>query len=158
LTNRFRLKLGFGALLLGTLPATAQTVGLPTEFVEELTGRAREALPLGRLEDGSNVPPETEAERARPLVPRSAEIQIIQRGMLTGQMQFCGMDWERESYLPYMQALRSHYRGKPMAYLGLLHGISQAITTTAMTDQGSVCDDTIRARLTAAARGLIRVQ
>jgi hypothetical protein len=108
---------------------------------------------MARLEDGSNLAPETEAERARPIVPRSLEVQTIERGMLTGRMEACGLDWQNGSYLPYMRALRRHYRGKPMAYLGLLHGISQATTTIALAEQGGACTDSIRARLTADAAG-----
>jgi hypothetical protein len=140
-----------GALLLGALPASAQSGELPAEFIAELTARARGALPMARLEDGSNIPPESETERAQPLVPRSVEVQTIERGMLAGQMEACGLDWQNGSYLPYMRILRSRYRGKPVAYLGLLHGLSQAITTSALAEQGSVCSDAIRERLTAAA-------
>ena len=106
---------------------------------------------MARLEDGSNVPPETEAERALPLVPRALEVQTIERAMLTGQMETCGLDWQNASFLPYMRALRRRYRGKPMAYLGLLHGLIQATTTNALADQGSACTDAIRASLTAEA-------
>jgi len=106
---------------------------------------------MAQLEDGSNVPPETEAERAQPIVPRPFEVQTIERGMLTGRMEACGLDWQNASYLPYMQALRRRYRGKPMAYLGLLHGFSQAATTQALAQQGDVCTDAIRASLTAEA-------
>lgn len=147
--NRLCLTLGFAALLLGAGPASAQRGALPAEFVAALTARARGALPMARLEDGSSVPPETEAERSRPIVPPSLEIRTIERGMLTGQMEACGLDWRNGSYLPYMRALRRTYRGKPMAYLGLLHGIAQAMTTTALGEQGGLCTDAIRARLTA---------
>ena len=114
---------------------------------------AREALPMARLEDGSNVPPETEAERSRPIVPRALEAQTIERGILTGRMAYCGLDWQNLSYLPYMQALRRRYRGKPMAFVGLLHGISQEWTTAAMEQDHDVCTDEMRTRLTAEAAG-----
>jgi hypothetical protein len=151
--DRIGLALTLAALLLGAAPASAQLGDLPAEFVDQLTARARNALPMARLEDGSRVPPETEAERSRPIVPRPLEIQTIERGMLTGQMQACGLDWQNASYLPYMRALRRRHRVKPMAYLGLLHGITQATTTNALAEQGSLCTDAIRARLAADAAG-----
>lgn len=149
--NRLCLALSLGAFLFGMAPAQAQSAGPPAGLVEELTSRARTALPMARLEDGSNVPPETESERSRPIVPRSLEVQTIERAMLTGQMEACGLDWQNGSYLPYMHALRRRYRGKPMAYLGLLHGITQAAATNALAGQGFVCTNEIRARLTAEA-------
>ncbi|MEA3042908.1 MAG: hypothetical protein QOH47_746 [Sphingomonadales bacterium] len=124
---------------------------MPAELVDQLTARARAILPMARLEDGSNVPPETEAERSQPIVPRPLEVQTIERGILTGQMEACGLDWQNGSYLPYMDALRSRYRGKPMAYLGLLHGLLQGMTTNWLLEQHEVCTDAMRARLTAEA-------
>jgi hypothetical protein len=138
-------------MLVGAAPTSAQRSDVPAELVEQLTARARAALPMAALEDGSRVPPETEAERSLPIVPRSLEIQTIERGMLTGRMEACGLDWQNASYLPYMRALRRHYRGKPMAYLGLLHGLTQGTTANALAQQGDVCTDAMRARLTAEA-------
>jgi hypothetical protein len=135
----------------GAAPASAQRTDLPTELVEMLTARARAALPMARLEDGSNVPPETGAERSRPIVPRSLEIQTIERGILTGQMEACGLDWRNLSYMPYMRALRSRYRGKPMAYMGVLHGVTQGMAADTLAEQGETCTDAMRARLTAEA-------
>jgi hypothetical protein len=147
--ERLRPTLVLAVLLLGAAPASAQRGALPAGIVDQLTARARDALPMARLEDGSGVPPETEAERALPIVPRPLEIQTIARGLLTGQMEECGLDWRNGSYLPYMRALRRRYRGKPMAYLGLLHGMTQAMTRTALAERGVPCTDAIRARLTA---------
>jgi hypothetical protein len=148
--KRLCLALALSAPLLGATPAPAQRGGaLPAGIVDQLTARARGALPMARLEDGSSLPPESEAERARPIVPRALEIQTIERGMLTGRMEACGLDWRNDSYLPYVRALRRRYRGKPMAYLGLLHGITQAMTTNALAAQGGACTDDMRAALTA---------
>jgi hypothetical protein len=149
--NRYFLALGLGSLLLGAMPALGQTPGLPAELVDALTAEARSALPMARMEDGSNVPAESEAERARPLVPRDLEVQTIERGIMTGQMEACGLDWQNGSYHPYMQALRRRYHGKPIAYLGLLHGMSQGMTTSMLSEQGFACTDDLRARLTATA-------
>ena len=67
-------------------------------------------------------------------------------------MEACGLDWQNtRSYLPYMQTLRRRYRGKPMAYLGLLHGFIQGMTTTRLAERHDVCTDAMRARLTAEA-------
>lgn len=148
--DRIGLALALG-LLLASGPVRAQGGDVSAEMVDELTARARTALPLARLEDGSNVPAETEAERARPLVPRALEVQTIERGILAGRMAACGLEWQAASFLPYMQALRRRYRGKPMAYLGLLHGLSQAMAMDLLAEEGGACTDAQRSRLTAEA-------
>ena len=106
---------------------------------------------MAMLEDGSRVPPRPRPNGPKPLVPRALEIQTIERGILTGQMEACGLDWQNRSYLPYMQALRRRYRGKPAAYVGILHGVAQGITAGALAQQGGVCTDAMRADLTAEA-------
>jgi hypothetical protein len=65
-------------------------------------------------------------------------------------MEGCGLDWQHLSYQPYMRALRGRYSGKPMAYLGLLHGLTQGMTREALGEAAG-CSDTFRARLTAEA-------
>jgi hypothetical protein len=145
-----------GSLLLGAAPVRAQHLDLPAGLVDQLTAMARAALPRARLEDGSSVPRETAAERSQPIVPRALEVQTIERGMLTAQLEFCGMDWQNLSYQPYMQALRQRYHGKPMAYLGMLHGLTQGTVADALARQHDFCDDEMRNRLTAeAANGAI---
>jgi hypothetical protein len=149
--KRLGLIIGVGALLLGAAPSWAQRPELPVALVDQVTSVARAALPSAVLEDGSNVPPETAAERSQPIVPRALEVQTIERGILTAEMEFCGLDWQGLSYQPYMQTLRRRYRGKPMAYVGMLHGITQGILGGELARQHGVCSDEMRSRLTAEA-------
>lgn len=138
-------RIALGALLAAGLfaaagPARAQSHPPSDESVARLTGLARAILPTARLEDGSNVPAETQAERALPIIPRAAEIATIRRGELSGQMEHCGLDWRNRSYMPFMRRLRAGgWRGKRMAYVGLLHGTSQAMTLRARQEAEAGC-------------------
>ncbi len=122
-------------------PAPAQSREPSARQVEDMTALARAALPMARLEDGSNVPRETPEELARPIVPRAVEVAVIRRGDLSGQMQHCGLDWREESYMPFMRRLRAGgWRGKRMAYAGILHGVSQGTTQLELGDAPVTCD------------------
>jgi hypothetical protein len=138
-------RIALGALLAAGLiaaagPARAQSQPPSDESVARLTGLARAILPSARLEDGSNVPAETQAEQALPIIPRAAEIATIRRGALSGQMEHCGLDWQNRSYMPFMRRLRAGgWRGKRMAYVGLLHGLSQGMTLRARREARAGC-------------------
>jgi hypothetical protein len=94
-------------------------------LIEELTKIARSRLPMAMIEDGSKVPPETPEELAKPIISRALETEIVLRGRLASKMDHCGLDSDSLSYLPMMKALRARgWRGKRMAYIGVLHGTS----------------------------------
>jgi hypothetical protein len=133
-----------GALLAAGLLAAGQALAQShppsEERVAQVTRVARDNLSNARIEDGSNLPVETPAERAQPIIPRAAEIAAIRRGELSGQMEHCGLDWQNRSFRPFMRQLRDNgWRGKRMAYVGLLHGISQAQTLRARQDAAAAC-------------------
>ena len=70
--------------------------------------------------------------------------------MLTGQLEYCGADGITRSFLPYMRALRAsgRYSDPQLAYLGVLHGVSQQMIMGAMDHRpAQVCTDAFRARL-----------
>jgi hypothetical protein len=139
--NRSSLIAALLSTLLGAAPALAQSRQPTERQIENLTALARAALPMARLEDGSNVPPETDEELKAPIIPRAAEVAIIRRGDLSGQMQHCSLDWKQESFAPLMEKLRaSGWHGKTMAYVGLLHGMSQGLTIRELGEQATTCD------------------
>lgn len=129
-----------GGLFAAAGPGWTQSHPPSDESVAQLTERARAILPMAQLEDGSSVPAETPAERVRPIIPRATEIATIRRGELSGQMEHCGLDWQNRSYMPFMRRLRAGgWRGKRMAYVGMLHGVSQAMALRARQDVQADC-------------------
>ena len=142
---------GVAALLCAVLPAAAQEVGPPPQLVDELTSRARDNLAQARLSDGSNVPAETPEQRAAAIVPRSLEVQTIDRALLSAALEACELDSSTLSYLPYMQRVRAsgRYSERQIAYIGLLHGISFGYLSTQIGDL--VCSQEMMADMQRAA-------
>ncbi|MEZ0244524.1 MAG: hypothetical protein ACAH11_14210 [Sphingomonas sp.] len=118
-------------------------------MVHGITTLVRDNITLARLDDGSNVPPETPEERGRPIIPRSLEIQSIMRGELSGQMEICGLDWLTLSFRPYMRAIRASglYSSKQIAYISMLHGAAQGLTVKDAREKGIGCSADMPARL-----------
>lgn len=139
-----RLSAATLSLVLGlsSLPAFAQSrpdfIGDNPGFVAAAMQLARDNLGVARLPDGSAVPPETPAERAEPLVPPETGKLTLNAGMLSGYAQFCGLDWRRRSFLPFVEAQRAAAgrTEKQVAYLGILHGIAQGMMLDNLSRHG----------------------
>jgi hypothetical protein len=126
LINRLALACLAAAALGFAAPVAAQEGGPPPALVDDLTAAARSNLSAARMSGGSQVPAETPEELAQPLVPRSLEVQTIERALLSAAIKACGLDYVALNYLPYMAKIRAsgRYSDKQIAYIGLLHGIS----------------------------------
>lgn len=138
-------------------PALLHAQSLPAPdagTIEKLASLARANLPLARVSDGSFVPPESPDELARPIIPAALVRQTVRRGFLTGEMEACGMDWNGQSFRPYMARVRAgqRYSQKQLAYIGLLHGIGQGTAAQMMAENGSSCSKPQTARLLEAVR------
>ncbi len=122
-------------LLFGWTVAAAPGVGIaaetrfldsvPKELVQTVMGLARDNLSRARLPDGSNVPPETPAERARLLLPFEDAETVVDAGIASAYAKWCGEDWVRNfEAMMASQRRRGLWSDKTMAYIGMLHGIT----------------------------------
>jgi hypothetical protein len=137
-------------LLAAPSGAGAQPPAPSDQLVADIAALARAALTMARLEDGSPVPAETPEELAVPIIPREAEIMVIRRGALSARMQHCRLDWQTESYMQHLRA--RGWAGKTMAYVGLLHGMSQGLALRGFAGSADPCrTDEIKALRTEAA-------
>ena len=102
---------------------------------------AREHLTQAHLSDGSNVPAETKEELKTPIIPFADARRVVNRGMITAQAEHCGLDWANQSYIPFMNHERAKkiWSDKQMAYIGLVHGITQG-TFFKLFSQKEPCD------------------
>ena len=141
--NHAKLFLALVAIVQVSAPSVAQTLLPPPspQTVEDIAAFARENITRARVSDGSNVPPETPQELARPIIPASLVRQTVARGFLTGEIEACGMDWQAGSFRPYMKAIRSggRYSDKQLAYIGILHGLAQGEGSAAVAKLGRSC-------------------
>ena len=120
----------------------------PRDALERLTlqaiGIARANAGRARLSDGSSLPAATPEDRRLFAVPPALESQTVLRGLVTGQLEYCRADGIGLSFLPYMARLRAsgRYSDRQLAYLGVLHGVSQQMIMDAMAyDETDVCAD-----------------
>jgi hypothetical protein len=119
-------------LLASAAPATAQ-MALPPLSDAEVTSiveAVRPSLPQARLGDGSQVPRETAAELAQPILSTPASRLVIRRGLASGLLAGCGQDSDARSFLPMMKAIREtgRFSDKQLAFVGLLHGAMQGLS------------------------------
>jgi hypothetical protein len=77
-------------------------------------------------------------------------LAIVQTGTHTPLAMWCGLDWQRRSYLPMMRHYRHELRfnGRQMALVGILHGIAQGALEAQLKAKGA-CDAATRNRLDA---------
>ena len=102
-------------------------VGDKKEWVLRALTGIRKFITELRLRDGSNVPPETEEELSKPLLPYEDAKRVYNRGILSGMAEYCGLNWQKKSFIPFMQNERSKgkWSDKEIAVIGSLHGIAQ---------------------------------
>ena len=92
-----------------------------------------------RLPDGSYVQPGSEEERQTLPVSKETAYQVIEVGSISGQAKWCSLDWQK-NYLALTKSARQQgFSDKQLAFIGLLHGVTQGIVERSM--QGKKCDD-----------------
>lgn len=138
-------------VLLVAFPALGQEARRLTPIepgiVEHLAALARDNLSKARLSEGSPIAPETAEEKSRPLVPMDMLQRTVDRGAITAQAEWCGLDWKNRSFIPFMQQERNRgtWSDKQLAYIGLLHGVTQGSYENAMRSVGE-CNASQRAQ------------
>lgn len=136
------------AVMVAAAPAMADDKTGPdllqgkTEIVGLYTEALRKNITQLRLADGRFVPAETAAELAAPVIPEEDAVRTVNRGILSALAEYCGLDWEGESFKPYMAAERGSGRwsDKQMAFIGALHGISQGAMLKGFEKKGACAD------------------
>lgn len=107
------------------------------EVVTEIVRIARANLTNAVMSDGSPVPPETDEEKLHPIIPMMDAVRVVDRGNLSAMAEWCNMEWEHASYLPFMQKERKEARwsDKQLAFIGLIHGVTMQATKQALAKQ-----------------------
>ena len=150
------LALLVAGMLVAALPAVAQETSsepaIADEIVEAFVGMARRNIGQARLSAGSYVPPETEAERARPLLPLAVAREVVRVAMFSATAAWCEVEWQESNYLRLMTAERGRdgWSDKQTAFIGLLHGTAMGTLerfyreeSDCTADDGSAARETI---------------
>lgn len=119
-------------------PVTASEADKMVTMVMKI---ARDNITNAVLLDGTNVPEETEEEKAQELVPYDEAAFIVMIGQQSGVAAWCSVEWEKRSYRALMKFERSKekWSDKQMAYIGLMHGISMGMSERAMKETHGEC-------------------
>ncbi len=132
MAGKFIVPLLAAAWLFVQLPGAAPAAAhhrllkkIPRDLVEEVMDLARDNITQARLPDGSHVAPESEAERAKKLVPFKDAEAVVDAGIVSAYAEWCGEDWEPNfSHMMAYQRSREIWSDKALAYIGLMHGVT----------------------------------
>lgn len=130
--------------------AQPNTPGPPDEVVKQFVRLALENMQRSLCEDLKPCAPATPEEFENPPLSLEHARAIVLVGARTALAQWCGLDWQRRSYLPMMHHYRHTVRftERQMSLAGLLHGIQQGVLEVQLKAKGA-CDEATRSKLDA---------
>lgn len=134
---------------------TPDFIGDNEQVVRERMKQVRDNITMLRMPDGKAVPPETAEELKSDVVPYEDAKRVMNRAVVSALVQYCGMDWENLSFVPFMEneRLKHQWSDKQLAYIGGLHGATQGVMHHSFLGKGA-CTDDMKAR----ARALVGME
>jgi hypothetical protein len=127
------------ALLVLALPGTG-ALAFDNATKDRIIGLAFENFwGKARLLDGSYVQPGSEEERQTLPISKETAYQVIEVGKTSGQAKWCSLDWQKNYLALTKWARQQGFSDKQLAFIGLLHGVTQGIVERSM--QGKKCDE-----------------
>lgn len=127
----------------------------PKELVEDLSKRAYDGLISVKNAEGDHVvKPEDAKKLKHPMISYEEREMAVARGYLSGSAHWCGLEWGKDYFAPYMKALQKEH-GKnwtpyQYAYAEVLHGLSMAVAEKGKKDKK--CPDAEKKRIAALAK------
>jgi hypothetical protein len=118
-------------------------VGDREELVMRFMELATVNIGQAKLADGSLVGPELASELDLPVIPHEDGKRVVNRGFLTAMAEFCSLDWNTLSFVPFMasERLNRTWSDLQTSYIGLLHGISQGWFLKGLEERGNCTED-----------------
>ncbi|GIK80600.1 MAG: hypothetical protein M5U07_15290 [Xanthobacteraceae bacterium] len=142
-------------LLLACAPAQAQAPKQKGDDagLRKLIAEGLDALPNLPCANRRPCAPATAQERARPPLTMAEARRIVDRGVISGAAEHCGLDWRDRNLAPLVRHLRDTLRksDRAMALAAYLHGTMQDQTRNAFAQAGPCSEQAKRsldARLT----------
>jgi len=136
-------------------PSHAAESKPPKELVEDLSKRAHEGfLKVKNPEGQTIVKPEDAKKLTYPIVSYDEREMAVARGYISGNAKWCGLDWGKNYYAPYMKAIQQEHGKKwtphQYAYVEVLHGLSMAVAEK--SKDGAKCSDAEKQKIAALAK------
>jgi hypothetical protein len=90
--------------------------------------------------------PATEEEKAHPPVALEEARRAMKVGLLAGTAEFCGLDWQRRIFLPFLafQHRTMKMSARQIAIISMLHGTMQGFMLDNHKKLGTSCTDEMR--------------
>lgn len=116
---------------------------MPDSFIRTAASLARDNLSRAKLPDGRLVGSETDAEKARSLIPFSDAREVVNAGAASGFAEWCGVEWDVRSFQPLMFRQRDGRDRPPktLAYIALLHGVAQGLVRNDIARAGPCTEE-----------------
>jgi hypothetical protein len=138
------------ALMLASGALAQPAPSLTDEAVQQLLQLALKNMPRAMCGNLKPCAPVTAEEFENPPISIEHARAIMLTGTRTALASWCGLDWQRRSFLPMMRHYRHELRfsERQMALVGLLHGIQQGMLEGQFKAKGA-CDAVTRDNLDA---------
>lgn len=90
--------------------------------------------------------PATDEEKAKPPVALEDARRAMRVGLLAGTAEFCGLDWQKRIFLPFMAYQHRTLKLSPrqIAIVSMLHGTMQGFMLNSHKKIGTPCTDQMR--------------
>lgn len=137
-------------------PAYAATDGKPPKkLVEDLSKAAHEVFITVKNPEGQTLVKAEDAKKLKyPITTYDDREMAVARGSLSGYAKWCGLEWEKDYFLPYQKALKLEHKKNwtpyQYAYTEVLHGM--AMGAAVGSKKGVKCDDAEKKRIAALAK------
>ena len=148
--------LAFFLILAFAVPAYAANDGKPPKkLVEDLSKASHEVFITVKNPEGQTlVKPEDAKKLKYPITTYEEREMAVARGSLSGMAKWCGLEWNKDYFQPYLTALKKEHQKNwtpyQYAYTEVLHGM--AMGAAVGSKKGQKCDDAEKKRIAALAK------
>lgn len=121
---------------------------LRDESVSRMLQMVLDRLPEARC-GGEACAPTTPEEKAKPPVSLEDARHALKTGILSGNAQHCGLDWQNKVFKRLMTHARQQLKmnDRQLAIMGVLHGAMQDYVLTSIKARGETCTANMKADL-----------
>ncbi len=143
-------------LLAGLTPVQAQANGKPPKaLVEKISHLAHDGFLTVKNKEGQTiVKPEDAKKLTYPIIPYEEREMAVARGYLSESAKWCGLDWQKNYFAPYIKALQVEHKKNwtphQYAYAEVVHGV--AMGAAAQDHKGEKCSPAEKQRIAALAK------
>lgn len=157
MTSLSSFAFGLALLVAGVLPAQAASSDgkPPKELVEQISKAAHQGFLTVKNAEGQTIVKAEDAKKLKyPIIPFAEREMAVARGYLSESAKWCGLDWQKDYFAPYVKALQVEHKKNwtphQYAYAEVVHGV--AMGAAAQDHKGEKCSPAEKKRIAALAK------